>query len=88
MRTRVYYHCYNVNDMYIILCAELRHRMCSLLSNITNGYVTNPSDRSVGSVASYECADNFILQSNGTLTRICQGDGMWSGEEPICGELN
>lgn len=59
---------------------------CSSLSNITNGYVTNPSDRRVGSVASYECAENFILRSNGTATRICKGDGMWSGEEPRCGK--
>ena len=60
--------------------------MCSSLSNITNGYVTNPSDRSVGSIATYKCVENFILRSNGTATRICLGDGMWSGEEPRCGK--
>ena len=37
---------------------------------------------SVGSVAVYTCNRRFELVGNDT--RTCQGDGMWSGEEPVC----
>ena len=37
---------------------------------------------SVGSVAVYTCNRGFELVGN--EMRTCQGDGTWSGEEPVC----
>lgn len=60
--------------------------ICDPLRNIRNGYVTNPSNPSEGSVASYGCDDEFVLVGNETST--CQSDGTWSGDEPRCGEYH
>ena len=59
--------------------------ICSPLQNVTNGYVTYPTNRSEGSIASYGCDEEFVLVGN--ETRICQSDSMWSNDEPGCGEL-
>ena len=59
--------------------------ICSPLQNLTNGYVTNPTYRNEGSVASYGCNVGFILVGN--ETRTCGNDGTWSGDEPKCGKL-
>ena len=37
---------------------------------------------SLGSVASYTCDPDFQLE--GALVRVCEGDGLWSGEPPVC----
>lgn len=55
---------------------------CGALRNITNGYVTNPTNRSEGFLASYGCDEEYILQGYGT--RTCQSDGTWSRDEPRC----
>lgn len=61
--------------------------ICSSLSDIANGYVTvNPSNRSVGSVATYGCNNNHSL--NGNKMRTCQQHGSWTGTEPLCGEYS
>jgi CUB/sushi domain-containing protein len=39
----------------------------------------------VGSTATYTCNDNYQLM--GASTRMCQPDGTWSGEEPMCIEI-
>ena len=36
----------------------------------------------VGSTATYFCDRGFVLI--GYVSRICQSDGRWSGEAPIC----
>ena len=42
------------------------------------------SDRDLGSVAEYSCDKGFSLK--GDHARVCQSDGNWSGEKPVCQE--
>ncbi len=56
------------------------------------GSLTNPANGSVsltmttfGSMANYSCSNPSYLL--GDAVRTCQADGMWSGSEPACGEL-
>ena len=55
---------------------------CPNLSNPTNGQVTFSSGVSVGSTATYTCTSGYVII--GVSTRVCQGDGSWSGRAPIC----
>ena len=55
--------------------------MCPHLEAPANGSVLY-SDRVVGSVAQYSCDKGFSLVEDASV--ICQSDGTWSGEEPIC----
>ena len=55
--------------------------LCDPLSDPTNGMVT-VEDRTVDSVAIYECDTGYEL--NGDETRTCEDDGEWSGSEPTC----
>ena len=36
----------------------------------------------MGDVITYECRDGQELE--GTALRVCQKDGQWSGDPPIC----
>ena len=54
---------------------------CPTLSKITNGVVTIASNRVLG-VAMYSCELGYLL--NGTTTRVCTEQGLWSGNEPVC----
>ena len=57
--------------------------VCESLSNpISGGVVINDSTRVVGSIATYNCDDGFLL--SGSIDRECQGNGTWSGDEPLC----
>ena len=38
--------------------------------------------QNVGDSATYMCNDTFYLRGN--MTRICQNNGMWSDEAPMC----
>ena len=58
---------------------------CGILQNPSNGYV-ELSGIEEGSTATYHCNENFELIGN--QIRECGSDGMWSGEEPYCGELS
>ncbi len=40
------------------------------------------NNRPVGAVATYSCADGYILMGN--MTRDCGSDGEWSGPAPTC----
>ena len=55
--------------------------VCPSLPDPLNGGVILTTV-SVGSVATYTCNSGFELV--GSETRTCQGDGMWSGETPVC----
>ena len=55
--------------------------ICGSLPNPKNGRVTFESTR-VGSVATYECNNGFVLV--GKSSRACQATGKWSGEDPQC----
>ena len=54
---------------------------CNSLSGIVNGRATY-SETVFGSSATYSCDSGFLLI--GDNTRVCQEDGQWSGEEPVC----
>ena len=55
--------------------------MCPRLEPPNDGSVLY-SDRIVGSEAQYSCNEGFSLVGDASV--ICQSDGTWSGEEPIC----
>ena len=46
------------------------------------------SGLSVGSLAEYNCSEGFLLV--GVTTRVCQMNGTWSEDVPMClgGEIN
>ena len=54
---------------------------CNILSGIVNGRVTY-SETVFRSSATYSCDPGFLLI--GDNTRVCQEDGQWSGDEPVC----
>ena len=56
--------------------------LCEELSNPENGTVLLLSERIVDSIATYACNDSFELL--GAVSVICQLNGTWSAEEPIC----
>ena len=55
--------------------------ICDDLSNPDNGFVDQPSN-SVGTVATYDCNNGFVIVGNDE--RTCQDNGEWSGEDPFC----
>ncbi len=54
---------------------------CVVLSDIINGDVSL-SGTSPGSDATYSCIDGYFLSGN--PRRICQDNGLWTGDEPVC----
>ena len=54
---------------------------CGFLMNPGNGVVTI-NGRTFGSTATYQCNEGFNLI--GDMQRMCQNNGEWSGNEPIC----
>ena len=54
---------------------------CEVLLDPLNGMVMLMGTSS-GSMAMYTCVMGFMLE--GDMTRTCQLDGEWSGEEPVC----
>ncbi|CAB4014841.1 sushi, von Willebrand factor type A, EGF and pentraxin domain-containing 1-like, partial [Paramuricea clavata] len=57
---------------------------CSLLQYPVNGYLTFNSQQ-CNSIVQYNCWYGYQL--NGSPKRRCQGNGTWTGNEPVC-ELN
>lgn len=60
---------------------------CSEPKDPTDGFVEY-SGLSVGSLAEYNCSEGFLLV--GVTTRVCQTNGTWSEDVPMClgGEIN
>ena len=54
---------------------------CDVLMDPPGGRVVL-TGRTIGSEATYNCSEGFNLEGN--VTRTCQPDGMWSGNEPTC----
>ena len=54
---------------------------CDTLPDPDNGQV-DLSGTDIGSTATYSCDVGFLLQ--GSRTRVCLGNGLWSGQEPSC----
>ena len=50
--------------------------------NPDNGRVDFSAGTTFGSTATYECTRPFAV--NGTESRLCQANGTWSGEDPVC----
>ena len=53
---------------------------CSTLNATTN--VNHPNGTTFGQTATYSCDPGYNLVGNST--RMCQADGVWSGNEPTC----
>ncbi|XP_015913201.1 membrane cofactor protein isoform X2 [Parasteatoda tepidariorum] len=58
--------------------------VCPILSDLLNGKVIS-TQRKLNSVATYECDRHYVL--SGSNKRICQEDGTWTGDAPICKEI-
>lgn len=54
---------------------------CSQALDLDNGYV-NVSNRSINGVAAYTCNLGYVLV--GSVQRVCQLGGTWSGNPPQC----
>ena len=54
---------------------------CGVLDSPENGLISFTST-TFASVATYTCFEDFELI--GVTQRVCQLDGSWSGQEPIC----
>ena len=54
---------------------------CGGLSSPQNGQVIL-TNTTFGSTATYQCDEGFNLI--GDMQRICQSNGVWSGNEPTC----
>ena len=62
--------------MYILLYTD-----CGFLTAPPNGS-TLLSNTTFGSIASYSCDTGYNLIGSSTV--VCQADGEWSGEIPVC----
>lgn len=58
---------------------------CGPLGNPPNGEVMTMGTLE-GAMAVYACNPGFLLE--GEMSRTCQGDGQWSGSEPVCAGKN
>ena len=58
---------------------------CGELANPPSGSVIY-SNITEGSVANYTCDDSYFL--NGTESRVCESNGLWSDQEPTCSRMS
>lgn len=54
---------------------------CGALSAPTNGQISLTQD-TVGSIAEYSCDEGFQLK--GHTIQLCNMDGLWVSEAPLC----
>ena len=71
----------NFNPMANLTNITILNDDCETLSDPPYGQVIL-SGTTNGSMAMYVCDSRFVL--TGDATRVCQDDGYWSGEEPVC----
>ena len=55
---------------------------CGEPVNIANGFLVTTDGLLLGSRVAYSCSDTYELV--GESNRLCQGDGSWSGDVPLC----
>ena len=55
---------------------------CGPLESPDNGFVDLSEGTQVGNLALYFCDSPFDLV--GDRVRICQGNGLWNGSDPLC----
>ncbi|XP_034950831.1 uncharacterized protein Hasp [Chelonus insularis] len=58
---------------------------CPLPENPRNGKAVYTS-HAYNAIVSYECRHGYVLRGNNT--RVCQADRKWSGQAPVCEEIN
>ncbi len=68
-------------------CVPVPIVICSDLPSLTNGVIdyggaVSTNSRQVDTVATYTCDTGYTI--NGSSTRTCESDGMWSGSTPTC----
>ena len=56
---------------------------CPTLEHPENGMVTQ-FGYSPGSIAWYQCNEDYELKSGVSSTRTCSSDGQWTGVAPVC----
>lgn len=66
---------------FLWLCLTPTVVQCPSLSSPSNGRV-RVSGRTPGSEARYSCNEGYQLE--GSVTRRCLNEGVWSSQEPIC----
>ncbi|XP_064387502.1 uncharacterized protein LOC135335845 isoform X3 [Halichondria panicea] len=64
------------------ICEQITCDDLPALANAVISYSSSISPRPVDTVATYECVDGYTLESS--VTRTCQEDEMFDGEEPRC----
>ncbi|XP_064387505.1 uncharacterized protein LOC135335846 isoform X3 [Halichondria panicea] len=69
-------------DMTAPTCIQITCDDLPALDNAVISYSSSISPRPVNTVATYECVDGYTLE--GSVTRTCQEDEMFDGEEPRC----
>ena len=69
------------DGMWSGIAPSCRIIRCGGLSSPSNGQVFISED-TVGGIATYRCNSGYDLF--GSETRICQNDGSWSGDAPVC----
>ena len=65
----------------VVNIIPLRTVDCGDLPDPNNGQVSL-NGTAVGSIATYTCDAGYNLIGN--VQRMCQGNGSWSGDEPVC----
>ena len=55
---------------------------CGTLNATANGQVSHPNGTTFGQTATYSCDTGYNLLED--ITRTCQANGVWSGNEPTC----
>ena len=68
--------------MLIILFNLIIANDCGSLTNPINGQVDTSPGTNYMSTATYSCDNGYEL--NGSSTRTCSSDGMWTRAAPIC----
>ena len=78
---------YTLGSTCIIIIVNNIVIQCPDLSDSTeNGEVViTPTARTVNSTAEYSCIGGYKLDK-GDVKRICQTEGIWSGQAPQCSE--
>ena len=72
----------STNLTYIIVYIHSTVVDCRTLNTTMNGQVSHPNGTTFGQTATYSCNTGYNLV--GDSTRMCQADGIWSGNEPTC----
>ena len=68
-------------EAHFLLLSDYTGIMCPALTNPVNGQVSF-SLLTLGAEAEYVCDEGYALDSD--PIRMCEGEGSWSGNDPLC----